>query len=172
MNVTDRQPRSRHDRRLSPRRRSAGFTMAELLVTVSIAAILAVVAVPSFSRLTASQRTKALASELRAALLDTRSEALRLNQPVTLSAKAGGWNAGCQILDVNGAVLEDRGPAPGVSVTPAPATVTYNPSGRLPTGTAPPILVISAATASTTNSQCVSVDLGGRPYVQAGVPTC
>jgi type IV fimbrial biogenesis protein FimT len=150
---------------------AAGFNLTELLVSIAIAAILAAIAVPSFSQLTASQRGKAFASELHATLTKARSEALRLNRPVTLSPNAGGWNAGWQMLDPNGASLENHGTAAGVSVT-GPAAVTYSPSGRLPAGTVAPVFVITTAVGATTLSQCVSIDLGGRPYAKGGVSTC
>src|SRR5258708_33378493 len=71
-------------------RRSAGFTVVELVVTISIAAILTTVAVPSFSGLIASQRAKTVASELFASLLKTRAEAIMRNANVTVSPLTGG----------------------------------------------------------------------------------
>src|SRR5258708_25323701 len=75
-------------------RRPAGSTVVELVVTISIAAILTTVAVPSFSGLIASQRAKTVASELFASLLKTRAEAIMRNANVTVSPLTGGWHLG------------------------------------------------------------------------------
>lgn len=150
--------------------RIAGFTMTELLVTVSVAAILATVAVPSFSGLIASQRARTFASELNASLLETRAHALGLDERVTLEAKTGGWPAGWQIVDSNNNVLADHGPAAGVTVS-GPGGVTYTPTGHLPIGSAQPVFVVTTTSGSQTDYQCVSVDLSGRPYVRAA-STC
>jgi type IV fimbrial biogenesis protein FimT len=153
-------------RNTGPARRSArGFTMMELIVTVSLAAILATIAVPSFNGMIATQRARAFASDLYVTLAKARSEALTLNQNVTLQANAGGWQNGWQILDANNNVLDNHAAATGVTVTPT-ATVTYRASGRLPAGAVAPVFVISTSGA-TVNHQCVSVDLGGRPYMTA-----
>ena len=153
-------------RNAGPARRSArGFTMTELVVTMALAAILATIAAPSFNGMIATQRARALASDLYVTLAKTRSAALTLNQNVTLQANAGGWQNGWQILDVNNNVLDNHGAATGVTVTPTPS-VTYRPSGRLPAG-AVPVFVISTTSGATVNHQCVSVDLGGRPYMTA-----
>ena len=162
-------PRIRHGR--SPRRTVTGFTLTELAITMSVAAILLAVAVPSFSSLIANQRAKAVASELYAALSETRSAAITLNQNVTVSAKTGGWAKGWQVLGPNNNVLEDRGTAGGVTVSGAPAAVTYTASGRLPSGTAAPMFVITTTGGGTTAYQCVSIDLGGHPYMHAAA-TC
>ncbi|WP_459572191.1 GspH/FimT family protein [Cupriavidus sp. 8B] len=89
------------------------------------------------------------------------------NANVTLSPKTGGWQNGWQILDPSNAanVLDDRGTTSGATVT-GPANVVYRASGRLQAGAAPSF-VISTVAGSTTNYQCVSVDLNGRPYMLA-----
>ncbi|GAB7546167.1 hypothetical protein CS8_058500 [Cupriavidus sp. 8B] len=137
------------------------------MVAVAIAGILAALAAPSFSSLIASQRAKGVASELFATLSRTRSEAIMRNANVTLSPKTGGWQNGWQILDPSNAanVLDDRGTTSGATVT-GPANVVYRASGRLQAGAAPSF-VISTVAGSTTNYQCVSVDLNGRPYMLA-----
>ena len=96
---------------------TAGFSMVELRVTVAIAALLAAIATPAFSSLFASQRAITFASELYAAVAKTRSEALTFNRSVTLTANAGGWSNGWQILDPNNPanVLENHGAEPGCS---------------------------------------------------------
>lgn len=141
--------------------------MIELMVAITIAAILAVIALPSFSGLIASQRAKAVGSELFATMSKARSEAITRNANVTLSPKTGGWQNGWQILDPANAanILDDRGAATGATVT-GPASVIYRSSGRIQGNSAPSFL-ITTASGSSTYYQCVSVDLSGRPYMKA-----
>lgn len=152
----------------APRALQRGFTMTELVVTLALAGILATVAVPSFQGIIAAQRARTYASALYATLAKARSEAITLNNNVTLQAKAGGWQTGWQILDANNNVLDDYTAAVNVTVAPgAPALVTYRASGRLPAAGLAPMFQISTQSGSTTDYQCVSVDLSGRPYMQA-----
>jgi len=148
------------------RRTARGFSMTELVVTMALAAILATVAVPAFNGMIASQRARVFASDLYATLAKTRSAALTLNNQVTLQPKAGGWANGWQMLDANNNVLDNHAAATAVTIV-GPATVTYRPSGRLPAGAVAPVFVISTTSGATVNHQCVSVDLGGRPYMAA-----
>jgi len=147
-----------------------GFTMIELAVTVAIAALLATVAVPAFNGIIASQRARVFASDLYATLAKTRSEAVTLNGNVTLQANAGGWQSGWQILDPNGNVLDNHAAAVAVTITNPPGPVIYRPSGRLGVGAAP-VFQITTTSGGTVYNQCVSVDLSGRPYMQAA-PAC
>ena len=65
-------------------KRHAGFTLLELMVTISIASILLAIAMPSLSRFgLAAARAKG-ATELYAALNEARSEAVARNSPVTI----------------------------------------------------------------------------------------
>jgi type IV fimbrial biogenesis protein FimT len=155
------------------RRSSAGFTMVELLITVAIATILTTIAVPSFSGLMASQRAKTAASELFASLLTARSNAIMLNANVTVSPLAGGWRQGWQIVGPAPAaiVLESHGAVPGVLITPTGgAVVTYRPSGRVLINSTASLLVTTTS-GSSTNNQCISLSLSGRPSLQEA-PAC
>jgi type IV fimbrial biogenesis protein FimT len=67
----------------------AGLTLVELLVAVSIAAILAAVALPSFASFIDEQRVRALTNELVADLNLARSEAIKRNSRVLVCPKAG-----------------------------------------------------------------------------------
>jgi len=152
------------------RHRSAGFTMVELLVTIAIATILTTIAVPSFSGLIASQRAKTAASELFSSLLQARSDAIMLNANVTVSPLAGDWSQGWQILDPANNVLESHGALTNVKI-PQTGGVTFRPSGRVQTGSTS-MFVITTTSGSSTNNQCISLNLNGRPYIQAGQTSC
>jgi len=150
----------------SARRGARGFTMTELVMTVSIAAILTSVAVPAFNGIIASQRARVFASDMYVTLAKARSEAVTLNGNVTLQANAGGWQNGWQILGPNGNVLDNHAAAVAVTLTNPPGPVIYRPSGRLAVGAAPTFQIMTTS-GSTVYNQCVSVDLSGRPTMQA-----
>jgi len=63
-----------------------GFTLIEVMVTVSIAAILISIAVPSFKTLFKNNRVTAGTNEFVAALILARSEALKRNNNVSICA--------------------------------------------------------------------------------------
>jgi type IV fimbrial biogenesis protein FimT len=63
---------------------NSGFTLIEMIVTVAIVAILASIAVPSFSSLIERNRATVAANEMVSALLLARSEALKRRNNVTV----------------------------------------------------------------------------------------
>jgi type IV fimbrial biogenesis protein FimT len=150
----------------TPGRRAHGFTMTELAITLAITAILTTIAAPSFNEMIAAKKAQMCASDLYVALTKARSEALTLNNNATLQPNAGGWNAGWQILDVNNNVLDNHAAEAAVTIV-GPASVAYGASGRLAAGAVAPMFVISTTSGQTVNFQCVSVNLGGRPYMKA-----
>lgn len=153
----------------------AGFTLIELMVVVAIMALLAAIATPSMSRLIASQRVRSAASDLHLSLVMTRSEAIKRNVPVTVSAEGGNWSTGWTVLDPanpGGPGLRKQGPVSGVAITSASGhtQVVYAGTGRttLATGVEATFLVSSPRTDL---ARCILVDGTGRPYVKEG-STC
>jgi len=140
-----------------------GFTLVELLVTLSVVAILLTIAPPFFRELIANQRVQTGAMDLYTGLVRARSEAVKQNLDVTLSSASGGtnWAAGWKIATVS-ADLDKHGASANVVMTGSAATVTYRPSGHI-TATTAPTFAISAD--GTTAVRCVTVDLSGQPYV-------
>lgn len=67
-----------------------GFTLVELMVTVAVLGILAVVAVPAMTGMINNSRLRGQAEEVTAALQLARSEAVRRNQRITACASASG----------------------------------------------------------------------------------
>lgn len=74
---------------------SQGFTLVELLVTVSIISILAAVATPSLLQTLAKQRMKSAAYELSATFAEARYQAAlqRVTMNVTTTGSAAVWKA-------------------------------------------------------------------------------
>lgn len=145
-------------------RRTSGFTLVELMVTLSVLAILITVAVPSFDSLMETQRAKSVSTDIYLALAKTRSEATKRNASVTLSPKNGTWSDGWQIINPSdGSVLEDHGATNGVAVT-GPANVIYRSSGRIQGSTTSFAI---ASTGSAAVARCITVDSSGRPYAKA-----
>lgn len=64
---------------LAARLRAGGFTLVELMITIVIAAILAVVAVPSFHKLILSNRLTTRANAMVDAINAARMDAVKLN---------------------------------------------------------------------------------------------
>lgn len=73
----------RHERH-TPARKMSGVTLIELVVTLSIAAILLAIGVPSFQNIVATNRIASLTNELSSALQLARSEAVTRGKTVTV----------------------------------------------------------------------------------------
>jgi type IV fimbrial biogenesis protein FimT len=149
-------------------RRAAGFTLVEIMVVVTIVAVLGSVAAPSFTGLIASQRLKGASSDLFSALLRARSEAIKRNTEVSLTpTTASQWPSGWTIPNPadSGNKLDEHGPLPGVAVT-GPAGVVFLANGRVKGANAPSF---ELSVAGAPQSRCVVVDLSGRPYQKPSV---
>ncbi|MCS0615287.1 GspH/FimT family pseudopilin [Massilia kyonggiensis] len=146
-------------------KRAHGFTLIEMLAVVAITAILSAMAAPAFKSLVAGQRARATSTDLYAALVLARSEAIKRNTQVTLQPAATAWQGGWRIPNPSdtGHPVANHGPVPGATIT-GPTAVVYLPNGRVASDTAPSfdIAVDGAET-----HRCVQVDLSGRPRLQA-----
>lgn len=109
---------------------SAGFTLAELLVGLSIATLLLMLALPQWTVWLAEQRVLAASNQLLSALALARGAAIDGGVPVRFCAAAPGgcstqreWSGGWRSQSSRGAAwhtLRDSGPAPdGVRIEAA-----------------------------------------------------
>ena len=91
----------------------SGFTAIELMVVVSIVAILAALAAPSFTPLIERWRVRQAAENLTSSLYFARSEAIKRGGGVALDA-TGGWDQGWKVTHTqNGATTDLQNmPAP------------------------------------------------------------
>jgi type IV fimbrial biogenesis protein FimT len=122
-----RQPEfSRVDDRPSSER---GFTLIELMVTVSVAAILAMIAVPSYNEAMLGSKLNTLANNFVASAQLARSEAIKRNAAVTLAAPSGAWKDGWEVRD-GGTVLYTQGPFPNdFRLAGNVTSISFNPTG-------------------------------------------
>lgn len=140
-----------------------GFSLVEVMVTLSIIVILASAGAPAMQDFLTNQRLKGAASDLYTDVLRTRSEAIKRNTTVTLVPN-GNWAAGWSLPSpVEGApVLLSHAALSNVSVT-GPASLTYTGAGRVQ-GASPPKFSLSAPNGK---ARCIAVDLSGRPSIQS-----
>jgi len=81
---------------------SRGFTLVEMMVAVAVLAILLTIGLPAFGGLIDSQRMDSSVNGLMRSIQFTRTEAIRLNRPVTMTPLGQDWNNGWIIfLDAN-----------------------------------------------------------------------
>jgi type IV fimbrial biogenesis protein FimT len=82
-------------------RYSSGYTLMELMVTITIAGILLSIAIPNFTSVISSNRLTTYANELVTALNLARSEAIKRGQPVTIrhnGSTSGDWSSGWTVF--------------------------------------------------------------------------
>jgi type IV fimbrial biogenesis protein FimT len=151
-------------RRTLPRR-SAGFTLMELIVTVTILGILASIAAPSFREMMVDQRVKSASFDMTAALILARSEALKQNGRVTLTPSSGTteWANGWTATGPDGATIGTQGAyATGITIA-GPTSIVYTRSGRASSATTVTLQVGNSAAGSTVSPRCISVGVTGQP---------
>jgi type IV fimbrial biogenesis protein FimT len=144
-------------------RRTAGFTIIELMIVVAVAGVLAVAALPSYNQFVRNQRVKTASFEVFTSLVQARSEAITRNAAVTMAPNSSNWAEGWTVKDAGGATLRNQEAITGITLT-GPASVIYNGSGRL--ASASGSFQLSASGSSIT-TRCITVDLSGRPVTKA-----
>lgn len=149
-------------------KRTRGFTVIELMVTLAILAIMMGLGVPSFRAFISSQKIKNGSYELMSTLVLARSEAVKRNTSVTVTPSSStAWNNGWTVTGA-GATLHSQDSIAGLTVT------TYTNSTCTTAGTVASIVYANTGRAAastcykftadnTSTSKCVKVDLTGIP---------
>lgn len=118
--------------------RATGFTLIEMMVTVAVAAILLVMAVPSFQEASLNGKLNSISNSFVAAAQLARSEAIKRNANVTLCASsngtscigtgAGSWAGGWIVLAGTNVVSRQQPLTPGFELN-GERTLVYQSTG-------------------------------------------
>lgn len=141
-----------------------GFTMIELVVAISIVAILLAIGVPALRDLVVSQRVRTAANNLYSDLSYARAEAIKRNAQVQVTRAGGAWTSGWDVLST-GNPLRTQPSLGAVSYAgSAESSVTYNPDGRT-TLAGTNSFNFSSPSGGAVSMRCVVITPSGRPAV-------
>jgi type IV fimbrial biogenesis protein FimT len=156
------------------RYRQAGFTLVEMIVTLSVIGILLAIAAPGMRQLSLNQGVKTAAFDIFSALIYARSEAIkRPGETVTLqpvSTSSGQWLTGFKVTDGAGDTLRIWNVPANVKLTDKNSTpvtsIVFGKDGHLTV--TPKLEVNLPSSVDGVSPRCVRVDLTGRPYSALG----
>lgn len=154
--------------RLRPRRSRSraerGFTLVELMITITIAAVLMMIAVPSFKSLTLSNKLTTAANDMVNAISVAKMEAIKRNASTQLCSNSASANSS-----------SDLGNACGTEVGAVWAMSGSDPSQimGMPAGLAAPVQVNGNATALRFSAQGLAQKVGeSAPYDGVVIDIC
>ena len=147
--------------RASERRHARGFTLVELMIVVTLMAVMLGIAAPSFRDFMAGQRVKTAAGEYSSTLVQARSEAIKRNASVTVTPatlSASGWSQGWTVaVGVTPLVTQDA--YTGLTFEGSATAITYLGTGRL----SAPATTMKVTADHADSCMNVAIDLSGMP---------
>jgi len=151
-----------------PKSPARGFTLIELVTTITVMAILAGIALPSFSAFIANQRVRNVSFDLMAAITLARSQAVSRNANVSLQKIGTAWDGGWTVSDGT-LTFHNQEAYKNLSITDSAGlgAVTYGKDGRTVT-TSTKFTIAPSPALNGVSSRCVSIGLSGVPSSSTG----
>ncbi|HEY7772110.1 MAG TPA: GspH/FimT family pseudopilin [Marinagarivorans sp.] len=167
---------------------ATGFTLLELMVTISIMAIIAGIAVPSYQGLIQNNQLRAASHAFYGSLVLARSEAVKNNLPVAMCkstdsascAGSGTWDDGWLIyidadndgsLDSGEMILDSHSGLQNLTLRATDANLhqlIYQPDGTQRVATHFNVCIDDDAS----RGSKIAIGLTGRPSAEKGATTC
>jgi len=132
-------------KRTFPRRRSAGLTLIELMVTLAILGVIAALAAPSFSGFVARAKLRGAANEVFADLQYARSESVQKNRVFQVEFSATGY----EVWRMDRTAPANRDASTAAEPNPV-KTVVWSDSGTNLTGGSAMVVTYNPVRASAT----------------------
>lgn len=143
-----------------------GFTLIELIITITVMAVLLAIAVPAFNESTLGSKLSSIANSFVASAQLARSEAIKRNVTVTLSAASGGWQNGW-VVQEGTTVLFSQAKLPNgflLSESGGATSIAFQPTGA---GATAATLTLCRATPTVgSQKRTIEISLTGRPSVK------
>ena len=166
--------------RIGRRKHAGGMTIIELMTALVIAAILMMVAIPSFRNASLGSQLSASANDLLASVQLARSEAIKRNIAVTLCASAdgstcaggGGWEQGWVVRTAAEVIQSQQALREGFLVTQAGGTapLSFQPIGI---GATAAVFTVCRDDPDGSQERVVTVRAAGNAYVtRTEIGTC
>ena len=154
-----------HDPGLRRRQHARGFTIIEIMIVLVILAILATVAAPSLRSSLVSSQLRSAASDLYAAAVLARSEAIKRATTIDVSPVSSSWSNGWTVK-AGSTTLESREATTNVTITAnTTGDLSFRLDGRVSTNVRSFVLT-PASGISGVPARCVLIDVSGRPSVK------
>jgi type IV fimbrial biogenesis protein FimT len=137
-------------------------------MTITIFVVLTLIAVPYLGTFVQSQRVKNAAMDMSSSVIFARSEAIKRNAQIDMTANTGGWSNGWRVLSA-GASLRSYDGYTNLNVTAknGSATLSFGGDGRMVTS-ADSFQVLPTEANSKQQPLCVAVGTSGRVATTGG----
>lgn len=155
---------------LKPHQDEAGFTLIEMMMVITLMAIVLAIGVPSLRSFTLGQRVKTAAFSFVSSAVEARSEAIKRNAGVALVSVTDDWAKGWVVQVVSDSTVLGRQDSfdgvvfAGMPGKSKPTSVIYQSSGRLDAA----LDEMQISDESGGNTRCISFELSGMPKSRMG----